>query len=57
MWIQAWENIFHMAKDGVEAMEVTASDSTSGQARTPMNVSVEQVRSLLDTLDRPTYID
>lgn len=45
-----------MAKDGVEEMEVTASDSTSGQARTPMNVSVEQVRSLLDTLDRPTVL-
>ncbi len=45
-----------MAKDGVEEMEVTASDSTSGQARTPMNVSVEQVRSLLDTLDRPTIL-
>ena len=54
--VQAWENIFHMAKDGVEEMEVTASDSTSGQARTPMNVSVEQVRSLLDTLDRPTVL-
>jgi len=45
-----------MTKDGVEEMEVTASDSTSGQARSPINVSVEQVRSLLDTLDRPTIL-
>ncbi len=49
MAFDQWENFFHMPS---EPMEVTTPNSELGRSAEGVNVSLEQVSSFLDTLDR-----
>jgi signal transduction histidine kinase len=56
MSARGWENIFHIQKEWAEGMEVTASNFPSESSQSRMNMSVDQIKSLLDTLDRAVIL-
>jgi signal transduction histidine kinase len=53
---RGWENIFHIQKEWAEGMEVTATNFPSESSQSRMNMSVDQIKSLLDTLDRAVIL-